>query len=578
MGKNWLIRTKSNHILGPVSKEKVFELYQNGSIKADDEVCSGNGFWFFIRESDLVDKYLKGGATQSFNPISEAKDVLTATVPEFEEPQREVDDITRVGGINLKEVHEAHAPATAPKAEKPLEVVPEVPQKKKLKSESQVKQSDIAKKQPAKQNWFKYLGILVFIVLFMMIYFRKSILRSFFNNDTVSSLIISNAHAQDESPVKKKRLLESEFVIDEVIFKPSIGLEGFRVVSSFNGENFTCAKLESHVLQLGVILYPLDLVNEKFLINVRNCMIKLSENHPVKKWFKSQVQTAKPSAKEQEKIDFLDEMLNTQFNLITDQKVKNKVIAQLAEAPESTNLEKLLKSYLYLMIGNITRSDKILKDMMTEPPRFFYQGFTTHASVYHRMMLMNLDKVLKKFSRHPADRLTFYLFNQYIKSYLNKPDLLELVEDIEPDNMSEKVKLSYTERIAPELVGYVRMNRMSEKRRMKTLRSDKYSLEMQSLWVWPFMDVTPLISEAMAGQVKVLDETDPVWTVYVLDDERLADLYFKKGGSPISRRRSFLRKHLEVKQDYMLTLYKLIEIGDIDGELVQNVSRFMQHE
>jgi hypothetical protein len=43
--------------------------------------------------------------------------------------------ITRVGGINLKEVHEAHAPATAPKAEKPLEVVPEVPQKKKLKSE-----------------------------------------------------------------------------------------------------------------------------------------------------------------------------------------------------------------------------------------------------------------------------------------------------------------------------------------------------------------------------------------------------------------------------------------------------------
>jgi hypothetical protein len=192
MGKNWLIRTKSNHILGPVSKEKVAELYQNGSIKADDEICSGNGYWFYIRESELIDKYLKGSATQSFNPISEAKDVLTSATPEYDEPPRELDDITRVGGIVLKDV-----------SEKPLEIVPEVPQKKKLKSESQVKHLGIPKKQP-KQNWFKYLGILVFVVLFMIIYFRKSILRSFFDNQSASSIFISTAHAQDESPAKKK--------------------------------------------------------------------------------------------------------------------------------------------------------------------------------------------------------------------------------------------------------------------------------------------------------------------------------------------------------------------------------------
>lgn len=574
MGKNWLIRTKSNHILGPVSKEKVLELYSNGSIKPDDEICSGNGYWFYIRESELVDKYLKGNSTQSFNPISEAKDVLTSPVPEFDqedEEPRDLDDITRVGGINLKEVNEAAAPSAK-------EAAPEAPQKKKLKSESQVKQSDIShnKKKPKPQNWFKYLGIAIFVVLFMIIYFRKSILRSFFNSSVMSSLILSNAHAQDENPEKKKRLLESDFLIDEVTFKPSIGIEGFRVVSSFDIETFTCAKLESQVFQLGVILYPMDLVNEKFLISIRNCMLKLSDSHPVKKWLKSQAQAPKPSSKEQEKIDFLNEILNTQFNLITDQKAKNKVIALLAETPDSTNLEKLLKAYLYLMIGNITRSDKILKDMMTEPPRYFYQGFTLNGSIYHRLTLTHLEKVLRKFSRHPADRLTFYLFNQYIKSYLNKPDLIELIDDFDMEAMSEKVKLSYTERIAPELVGFIRLSNMGEKRRIKILRQGRYSLEMQSLWIWPFMDVNPLISEAMAGQVKVLDETDPVWTMYVLADEKLADLYFKKGGMPISRRRSFLRKHLEVEADYMLTLYKLIEIGDINEDLIQNVSRFMQ--
>jgi hypothetical protein len=571
MGKNWLIRTKSNHILGPVSKEKVLELYQNASIKPDDEICSGNGYWFYIRESELVDKYLKGHATQSFNPISEAKDILTSPVPEFDPEQEpaELDDITRVGGINLKDVQESDKPAAK---EAPLEV----PQKKKLKSESQSKQSDIPKKKPQPQNWFKYLGIAIFIVLFMMIYFRKSILKSFFNSSALSGLILSNAHAQDENPEKKKRLLESDFVIDEVTFKPSIGIEGFRVVSSFDIETFTCAKLESQVFQLGVILYPLDLVNEKFLISIRNCMLKLSEAHPVKKWLKAQAKVPKPSPKEQEKIDFLNEILNTQFNLITDQKAKNKVIALLAETPDSTNLEKLLKSYLYLMIGNITRSDKILKDMMTEPPRYFYQGFTMNGSVYHRLTLTHLEKVMRKFSRHPADRLTFYLFNQYIKSFLNKSDLIELVDDLEMEGMSEKIKLSYTERIAPELVGFVRLNSMGEKRRIKILRQPRYSLEMQSLWIWPFMDVNPLISEAMAGPVKVLDETDPIWAIYVLEDEKLADLYFKKGGIPITRRRSSLRSHLEVKADYMLTLYKLIEIGDINEDLIQNVSRFMQ--
>ena len=110
MDKNWLIRTKSNHILGPVSKEKVLELYHNGSIKADDEICSGNGYWFFIRENDLVDRFLLGSDSQGFNPISEAKDVLTATE---NTPEREAtrDDITIVGGIDLKKVKEVQTPS-----------------------------------------------------------------------------------------------------------------------------------------------------------------------------------------------------------------------------------------------------------------------------------------------------------------------------------------------------------------------------------------------------------------------------------------------------------------------------------
>jgi hypothetical protein len=117
MQKNWLIRTKSNHILGPVSKEKVLELYHNGSIRQEDEICSGNGYWFYLREKDQLERYLLGNQKQSFNPISEARDVLTADLDSHEVGHDEQDDITMVGGIDISSLKDdpPPPPVAAPK-------------------------------------------------------------------------------------------------------------------------------------------------------------------------------------------------------------------------------------------------------------------------------------------------------------------------------------------------------------------------------------------------------------------------------------------------------------------------------
>ncbi len=74
--KNWLIRTKSGHILGPVTKDKILELHKSKAIREDDEVSSGNGYWFAMNEQDLVTRFLLGNETQEFNPISEVDSVL----------------------------------------------------------------------------------------------------------------------------------------------------------------------------------------------------------------------------------------------------------------------------------------------------------------------------------------------------------------------------------------------------------------------------------------------------------------------------------------------------------------------
>lgn len=77
--RKWLIRTNNNQIFGPVTKEKILEFYRDKTLTLEDEVCSGNGYWFYLREEELIQKYLIGNIDQPFNPISEAKDVLDFT-------------------------------------------------------------------------------------------------------------------------------------------------------------------------------------------------------------------------------------------------------------------------------------------------------------------------------------------------------------------------------------------------------------------------------------------------------------------------------------------------------------------
>lgn len=78
--KNWLIRTTQNQILGPVSKQKIIDLVRSGKLEEDDEVCSGNGYWFYIKEDDLVEKYLIGDIPQDFNPVYEMEPILTRKI------------------------------------------------------------------------------------------------------------------------------------------------------------------------------------------------------------------------------------------------------------------------------------------------------------------------------------------------------------------------------------------------------------------------------------------------------------------------------------------------------------------
>lgn len=219
MDKNWLIRTKSNHILGPITKDKVLELYHNGSIKPDDEVCSGNGYWFFIREEDLIERFLTGSDIQGFNPISEAKDVLTSTSSDPGAPKVK-EDITMVGALNLSLLNqpkpntetESSSDSHPESAKKPSTVSSASSEVKKKNNVDQKLNGSTKKtvKLPKNQSFIKYLGLAGFVLLLILVYYRKTIIRHLFSGEmTFSVRVIDTAVAQEEPlPEKKNSLMQ----------------------------------------------------------------------------------------------------------------------------------------------------------------------------------------------------------------------------------------------------------------------------------------------------------------------------------------------------------------------------------
>jgi hypothetical protein len=612
MDKNWLIRTKSNHILGPISKEKVQEIYRNGSIRPDDEICSGNGFWFYLREDDMVNRYLLGEESQGFNPISEAKDVLTITEVPTEDFVFQKDHITLVGGIPLSMLKD-DIPSSAPPAalsletalsslqdEAAAEVIPPPlthqdvdgakKKTKKLNSTAKVQALHVRPPKensdptgttvPKKQSYLKWVGIAGFILLFCLIYFRKKIIRAIFDGEVTSSLpsFISTVHAQ-ESLEEKKKLLDRSIVIDKITFGISVGLGGLKVVSSLDINDLECSDLSNEVRQLGVVLHPPELFNEKFLIRMRECVLKLQDTHPLKRWLRTVSAPISNTKNEQEKVAFLTEVLNSQFNLITDQGIRTQIINALLELSEKHLGERLLKSYLYLIIGNVTKSDSILKDFVKRAPFVNWQGFMARPSLYAKLAEANIEQIIVKIANHPTDRKAYQLLTAYLQSYYNDERLLRLLgENQKGDELN--IWLRHTERFAPELTRHLRLSRKSSvERNMDLQKTDVYHLREQAHWNWPFLPEGLNNTDMVLAELKKLEEEERLLFLYLMEDEKLIDAYSKKMGRAFKHgQRQYLRSLLENKNFFMLALFKLIQMGDIDADLVNKTVDFTAYE
>lgn len=235
MEKNWLIRTKNNHILGPVSKQKVRELLEKGSIKGDDELSAGNGYWFFIREKELVDKYIVGEIPQGFNPVTEADTVLSKApaqadgedlIPSEDDlafPDMGEDDESN--SLKVPEEDDLEYPELEPDEveaqEDTLEKLRAKASKKKIakkkSSKQKISQSNQMKSNKMKpshgpqiqksflsQNTLYIIATVFFILALLAFYFRRRIVKEFIET---RNFVIQPVYAQAIPDAVKKKLI-----------------------------------------------------------------------------------------------------------------------------------------------------------------------------------------------------------------------------------------------------------------------------------------------------------------------------------------------------------------------------------
>jgi hypothetical protein len=303
-------------------------------------------------------------------------------------------------------------------------------------------------------------------------------------------------------------------------------------------------------------------------------MIKLPNKHPVKQWINFLSTNTQIETSTQEGLEVLIEALNSPFNLITDQKIKSRLISILNKIPNETDLEKLLRAYVYLMIGNVSRSDLYLQGIFQKSPATFFQGYRPWNSVFQRLTEQHLKKVLEKLSRHPSHRINFYLLTVYLHLYSNNPELLNILGGLDID-LHKQLELAHVRRLAPDLIEAKRLSEMSDNRRFNEIREGKYEGSYLANWVWPFMDHETQGSGELTKLFNQFEKDNYLWLLYLLDDEKMTDHYLKTEKVSVTKRRQNVREKLRDPTQFMMALFKLIEMGDLGDDVVASTLDFL---
>lgn len=442
MVKNWLIRTKNNHILGPVSKDKIKQLISNGSIKGDDEVCSGNGYWVYIREQELVAKYVFSDEVQSFNPVTESEPILTYRDVDSPDADRTdgngsllpSDNDLGYPGENMAVKSQTNDTAVGYEIdkEKKGEGIPDLPgsspQKKKPVAKKKTKKSKLSPeptlnsglkpKISTKNNgitWLSgkvliFLTVLIVLVGVFLLYFRNSVVNKLIE---VSYNLSPNAYAQNTKQLKKKSWFQYPNISSEN-YKTKLNITPFGIyIKSKEKTEFECPKekLKEKDLILGFFLQ-----DKSEVLRFQNCL-----NSHINSKLKIGVDINsinQPRTANQKVAEII-----TIYNKVMTDDQKGSTLFHLVEKLKKHNnlMARFLEAYLFMKIGNQIKANAILMKITTVHFMEYILNSDISDLGLEKQLSMSLN-LLNEFSENLSNvnvfkSVLFYIYNNTNHDY-----------------------------------------------------------------------------------------------------------------------------------------------------------------
>lgn len=198
----WIARTTEMNIVGPMTKEELVKKIAAGELIDSDEVTSGNGYWFWLKEENLLDKYIYGNEEQPFGYVA-GDDLPSPTqkeeaiLPEnsdlqypSETPDSSHTEATTV--INLNNKEQENKATIDVKVDTDLELKlesqPSPPPIPDVRSNNKTKKAK-EKREQVKKEERKNLIYLIIVVVMFAIY-----------------MLLTSAEAQQNSDIAKKKV------------------------------------------------------------------------------------------------------------------------------------------------------------------------------------------------------------------------------------------------------------------------------------------------------------------------------------------------------------------------------------
>jgi len=233
-----------------------------------------------------------------------------------------------------------------------------------------------------------------------------------------------------------------------------------------------------------------------------------------------------------------------------------------------------------LIIGNVTRSDNIIKEIINEAPFENWRNKSKKDNFFPELAKRYINQIVSKLSKHPTDRRVFSLFCEYVDKFLTFEKNLEHFNDCDSSEITNEMDFIYIERLAPNLVTYVRFLKLDYQQQAIKLKSSQgLSYEQLFYWLWPAWNEGLYLNNHLWEGISDLEKNDQSWFYFFLEDERIIDLYIKKTGrSFIQNKRVSLNQMLLNNELFMLALYKLLELGAIDQTLIQKTVQHLTNE